>query len=143
MFGLGKPSEEASQKSKAVLKNVISTAGVDPSGYTVAYGYFLKTGVFSKKIYNYALALAHDESELIIVEMDSNGNSGKVIRLNSSDIQSAKRNIQGTIVLKSNGQEDLKFMIPPYTTTMADNMFQLPVTQEEEFAVLDQFLKNK
>ncbi|MFV0393282.1 MAG: hypothetical protein ACK5LC_02640 [Coprobacillaceae bacterium] len=141
MFGLGKPKEDVSNRSKEILKNAIQSTNVDTNDYTIVYGYFMKNGLMSKKMYNYAIGLSKDTSNMIIVQIGKNGSIGEIMHIETADIQNAKVNMQGIVVIKSN-QGDIKFTVPPYTGSNAERTYQLPIVQEEESDIIRSFIKS-
>ncbi|MFP3089627.1 hypothetical protein LQZ21_04805 [Treponema sp. TIM-1] len=138
------PSEEKSQKSRELVTQAFGKKIQDPAPYTIAYGYFYKTGIFVKKISNYAVGFSEALKEIIVIPISFDGDEvGEAIRLKKDDIISAKFGLQGDLKIKSallNGE--LRFIVPPYTPTTLESAYILPINQNEEAAAFRSFIKN-
>ncbi|MDL2324275.1 hypothetical protein LJC61_03875 [Ruminococcaceae bacterium OttesenSCG-928-A16] len=102
----------------------------------------MKTGIFAKKVSTYAVGFSASDKEMVVVPLDSDGNSGDPIVLPKTSITAAKMDLQGGAKIKSDMLKDeLRFTVPPYTPTTLEEVYILPVIQEEVAAQFKAFIK--
>lgn len=137
-----KPSTEKSNKTRAMIQQVFTSKIGENSPYTIAYAYFMKSGLFSKKMYSYVVGFSSADKSVVIIPLDTNGNSGDAVVLKKEDIASVKKGMQGDFVVKTNrAKEEYRFFVPPYTASTLESAYVLPVIQEEEAAQFINFVK--
>jgi hypothetical protein len=69
--------------------------------------------------------------------------TGDAIRLKKDDISSAKFSLQGDLKIKSDLiKGDLRFIVPPYTSTTLGGAYILPIDQKDEAAAFRSFIKD-
>ncbi|MDR2209963.1 MAG: hypothetical protein LBO65_00645 [Spirochaetaceae bacterium] len=138
------PSEEKSRQAHELITQAFGKQIKDPGPYTIVYGYFVKTGIFAKKISSYVVGFSEALKEIIVIPISSEVDEvGDAIRLKKDNISSAKFGLQGDLKIKSDLLKgDLRFIIPPYTPTVTEGAYILPITQKEEAAAFRNFIKN-
>lgn len=142
MFDFMKAKETDSVKSKELLKNVVRSAGVDENQYTIVYACAVKGGVMSTKVSSHAVALSKDQSELLVIAMDTDGNCGEAQKIDTSTM-SIKKTMKGAWKINSGDQEVEFGTFGPHTARNAKSMYMLPIRQEEEFKIVYDFLKDR
>lgn len=137
-----KPNEEKSERTRALLSAVFEQ--VENAGkYTQAYAYFIKSGIFGQKVSTYAVGFSPSDKELVVIPMDSEGESGDALVLPASSIKSAKMDMQGGVKIKSDLlKDDLRFIVPPYTSKALEDAYILPIIQEDEASQFKAFIKD-
>ena len=137
---LFKVSEKASIASHELIKNIFSQV-VNDNDLTLAYGYTMKSGFFTKKIASFILGLTKDQHIFYILQFDINSNeAAELITLRREDITSAKRNLQGSIVIASPKlKRKFSIIIPPFSDKLAENTYRFPINQEKEEKVFRSF----
>lgn len=138
-----KPSEEKSQKSHQLINQVFLEKVEDADKYTVAYAYYMKRGIFSKKMYSYVIGFSIPDKEIIVIPITSDTTeAGDAIKLTKENIESAKYGLQGDVKIKSDIlEEDLRFMVPGFTPPSLEDAYVLPILQEEVAVKFKDFIK--
>ncbi|GHU61909.1 hypothetical protein AGMMS49983_02430 [Clostridia bacterium] len=138
------PSQEKSQKAHQLIEQLFANSVEDADKYTVAYAYFMKSGPFSKKVFNYVVGFSVQDKEIVVVPTDSDiAEAGEVIKLSESNIESAKYGLQGDVKIKSSVLEkELRFVLPAYVPTTLEAAYILPILQEETAVAFKDFIKN-
>ncbi|MDR2089040.1 MAG: hypothetical protein LBP73_06765 [Clostridiales Family XIII bacterium] len=141
MFG---PSEKKSQESHEIIKRAFGQRVENPAPYKVVYGYFVKTGILTKKVSNYAIGFSEARKEIIVVPISSDGDEvGDAVILKKDDIVSAKFGMQGDLKIKANTLEsDLRFTVPPFTSSMTAGAYIMVIDQKEEESAFRNFIKS-
>jgi hypothetical protein len=129
-----RPSEEKSQKSRNLIREVFAKRIKDPSPYTVAYGYFVKSGIFGQKSSSFVVGFSDEMKEIVVIPTNSDmDEAADAIRLRKDNIISAKFGLQGDVKIKSDmTDKELRFVVPPYTPTSLESAYILPIIQEAE-----------
>jgi hypothetical protein len=64
--------------------------------YKIAYGFGMKGGLFSKKIYNYVVGFNPAGKEILLIQITSEGEAAsEVMKFNEGNITSVKKTMQG------------------------------------------------
>lgn len=138
-----KPSEEKSSKTHELINRVFSEKVGEGHNYMVAYAYYMKSGLFSKKMFSYVVGFNNDSKSIVIIPLDSNGNSGEAVVLNKENILSAKKGMQGDVTIKTNtAGGDFRFIVPGYTPASLESAYILPVIQEQQAIKFLELIKN-
>ncbi|MDR2106552.1 MAG: hypothetical protein LBP24_04010 [Coriobacteriales bacterium] len=139
-----KASEEKSRKTHETIARAFEKRVADPASYKIVYGYFVKSGIFSKKVSNYVVGYSETLKEIVIVPITFDAAEvAEAIRLKKEDIISAKFGLQGDLRIKSNVlPKDLRFIVPPFTTSVLEATFVMPIVQQEETLAFRDFIKN-
>lgn len=128
-----KPSEEKSVATRELIHNIFNQRVEHPEAYTVAYAYYIKSGLFGQKSSSYVVGFSESEGKLIVIPMGADGASGEALQLSKSQIDSAKFDMQGAVRIKSAVlKEELRLTVPPYTATSLESAYILPIIQETE-----------
>lgn len=127
-------SQNASDRSWKLIEDAFAQVVPETSGYTLCYGYWIKTGIFSKKIFNYAIGFRTDTKEIVVVPIDSDGNRvDEAIRLQKSDITRVKKTLQGVWEISSSlTDKPLSLTVPYFLPDAVEDTYQLPINQHEQ-----------
>ena len=138
------PSQEKSQKAHQRIEQLFANSVTDAGKYTVAYAYFIKSGVLSKTTFNYVVGFSVQDKEIVVVPTDSDiSEAGEIIKLSESNIESVKYGLQGDVKIKSNVlDKELRFVLPTYTPTTLEAAYVLPILQEEAAIAFKDFIKS-
>jgi hypothetical protein len=136
------PSEEKSRKSRELIIRAFGKRVKDTSPYTVAYGYYIKNGLFGQKSACYTVGFSEALKEIIIIPVNFDADEvGRAVRLKKVDIISAKFGLQGDLKIKSKLSGELRFIVPPYTPTALESAYILPINQHKEADAFKRFVK--
>jgi hypothetical protein len=137
------PSEEKSRKAHELIARTFGKHVGDAAPYTVVYGYYIKSGIFSQKTSSYVIGFSETLEEMVVIPVNSDINEvGNPVKLKKEDIISAKSGLQGDLKIKSdklNGE--LCVIVPPYTPTTLEAAYILPINQHEGAAAFKRFVK--
>jgi hypothetical protein len=138
------PSEEKSQKAHELITRAFGERIKDTAPYTVAYGYYIKSGIFGQKSSSYVIGFSEALKEIIVIPVNSDVDEvGDALSLKKDDIISAKFGLQGDLRIKSGKlNEELRFIVPPYTPTTLESAYILPINQHEEADAFKRFVKD-
>ena len=133
-MGFMNASQQKSDKSWELIKHAFATAVPEAEGYTVCYGYWMKSGLMSKTMYNYAVGFKADTSEIVLVPIDSDGGEvGEALRFQKSDITAVKKTLQGAWRITSAfTKKPLELMVPGFVPDSLEDAYQLPINQQEQ-----------
>lgn len=138
-----KAKEVASKKSHDLINHAFNQVMGEGHSYTVVYGYFMKSGLFSKKLFNYVVGFNPETLEIVIVSIDTDGNTSDKVVLNKNTVSSAKYNMQGGVVIKSTElSQPMKLIVPAFTAANASSMYMLPIVQEAQEKQFREMIKN-
>jgi hypothetical protein len=138
------PSEEKSRKAHELITQAFGKRVKDASPYTVAYGYYVKSGLFGQKSSSYVIGFSETLKEMIILPVNSDVDEvGSAFYLKKEDVVSAKFGFQGDLKLKSGKllKGELRVVVPPYTPTTLEDAYILPINQQEESIAFKRFIK--
>ena len=135
-----KPSDEKSMATHQLIETIFAGNVQKSDKYMIVYAYYIKTSLFGKKILNYVVGFSAEDTELVIIPIDSDGTSGSAVTLNKDQIVSAKRGLQGDTKIKTAG-ETYQFVVPPYTPAASEATYMLPIIQEDEATKFMAFIK--
>ncbi|MDR1222741.1 MAG: hypothetical protein LBL07_07690 [Tannerella sp.] len=116
----------------------------DAAPYTVAYGYYIKSGFFGQKSSSYVIGFSEALKELIVIPVNSDvDEAGDAVSLTKEDVTSAKFGFQGDLKIKSGKllKGELRVTVPPYTPTTLEDAYILPINQQEDAAAFKRFVK--
>ncbi|MDR3164146.1 MAG: hypothetical protein LBU13_01045 [Synergistaceae bacterium] len=140
------PSEEKSRKVHELITQAFGKQIKDPAPYTVVYGYYIKSGIlgFGQKTSSYVIGFSEALKEIIVIPVNSDVDEvGSPVSLKKDDIISAKFGFQGDLKIKSSKlNEELRFIVPPYTPTTLENSYVLTINQHEEADTFKRFVKD-
>jgi hypothetical protein len=138
------PSEEKSRKAHELITQAFGKQIKDTAPYTVAYAYYIKSGIFGQKSSSYVIGFSEALKEIIVIPVNSDvDEAGTAISLKKDDIISAKFGLQGDLKIKSGKlKEELRFIVPPYTPTTLEDAYILPINQHEEADAFKRFVKD-
>lgn len=138
-----KPSEEKSAKSHELINKVFLENVKDVKKYTVTYAYYMKSGLFSQKMFSYVIGFSISDKELIVIPITSDGEVvGDIITLKKENIVSAKYGLQGNVKIKSDLlKKELSFFVPGFTPPSLEDAYVLPILQEETAIKFKDFIK--
>jgi hypothetical protein len=138
------PSEEKSRNAHELITRAFGKRIKDTAPYTIAYGYYIKSGIFGQKSSSYVIGFSEALKEIIVIPVNSDVDEvGNAVSLKKDDIISAKFGLQGDLKIRSgklNGE--LRFIVPPYTPTTLENAYILPINQNEEADAFKRFVKD-
>jgi hypothetical protein len=138
------PSEEKSRKAHELITQAFGKRIKDTAPYTIAYGYYIKHGIFRQTSSSYVIGFSEALKEIIVIPVNSDIDEVEdAVSLKKEDITSAKFGLQGDLKIKSGKlKSELRFIVPPYTPTTLEDAYILPINQNEEAAAFKQFVKN-
>jgi hypothetical protein len=138
------PSEEKSQKAHELITRAFGERIKDTASYTVAYGYYIKNGIFGQKSSSYVIGFSEALKEIIVIPVNSDVDEvGNAVSLKKDDVISAKFGLQGDLRIKSGKlKEELRFIVPSYTPTTLESAYILPINQHEEADAFKRFVKD-
>ena len=138
-----KPNKEKSEQTLAKINAIFAAAVSEAQKYTVVYGYYVKSGLFSKTTYNYAVGFSAADKELVVIPINSDAEvGGETIIFNKANIISAKLGLQGDCIIKANNlDKDLRLMVPGFTPPALEAAYVLPVEQTDAAVAFRNFVK--
>ena len=139
---LHKPSEQKSEQTRQLIQSIFAEKAPGKSDYTVMYAYYTKQSILVQKMFFYVVGFSVEEQEVIIITIDSDGNSGEAVFLEKADIISAKHGLQGQTIMKTS-KGVFKFLVLGYTSTALEGMGILPILQVQEAVDFRAFVKGK
>jgi hypothetical protein len=137
-------SQKANDRSWKIIRNTFERAVPNGSDYTLCYAYWMKSGLFSKTMYNYALGFRADTWEIVLVPINSDGSpTGAPLRLQRSDVSQIGKTLQGYVKITSSlTDKPLYFAVPYFLPDAVENTYQLPINQHQEAERFYAMLKN-
>jgi hypothetical protein len=137
-----KANEEKSRRAHEQIRAIFAKRIKDPESYTVAYGYFVKSGIFGQKSSSFVTGVSDELKELVVIPVNSDmDEAGDAIRLNKDTVDSIKFGLQGEVKIKSGLlDKELRFVVPPYTPTTLESAYILPINQEAEAEAFKRFV---
>lgn len=137
-----KPKQEQSAQTHQLINQIFTNKVPQPQNFTVAYAYYMKSGIFSNKMYSYVIGFSSQNTSIVLIPLDSEGNSGDAIVLTAQDILSVKTGMQGdTRIVTRNNKTEYRFIVPGYTPTSLAGAYILPIVQEEQAISFSKFIK--
>jgi hypothetical protein len=138
------PSEEKSRNTHELITRAFGKRIKDTAPYTIAYGYYIKSGIFGQKSSSYVIGFSEELKKIIVIPVNSDADeAGSAVSLKKDDIISAKFGLQGDLKIKSGKLKgELRFIVPPYTPTTLENAYILPINQNEEAEAFKRFVKD-
>lgn len=137
-----KPSEEKSDQTHQLINGIFSQKIGPQHSYTVAYAYYMQSGLFANKMFSYVVGFSALDKALVIIPLDSKGNSGEAVVLKKEAVLSVKRGMQGDVRIKTRqGKSEYRLIVPGYTPTSLANAYILPIVQEEQAIKFLAFIK--
>ena len=136
-----KPSSENSASTRKLIESIFARRVPNRNKYIIAYAYYMKHGLFGKKVFSYVVGFSMEYPELVIIKTDSDGHSGNAVLLKKDQIVSAKRGRRGDTKIITTG-ETYQFVVPTYTPTTLEASFILPIIQEAEAKKFMAFIKS-
>jgi hypothetical protein len=138
------PSEEKSRKAHELITQAFGKRIKDAAPYTIAYGYYIKSGFFRQTSSSYVIGFSEALKELVVIPVDSDADEvGDAISLKKDDVISAKFGLQGDFQVKSGKLKDeLRFIVPPYTPTTLESAYILPINQQAEADAFKRFVQD-
>jgi hypothetical protein len=138
------PGEEKSRKAHELITQAFGQRIKDTAPYTIAYGYYIKSGIFGQKSSSYVIGFSEALKEIIVIPVNSDvDEAGSAVSLKKDDIISARFGLQGDLRIKSGKLDrELRFIVPPYTPTTLESAFILPINQHEEADAFKRFVKD-
>jgi hypothetical protein len=139
-----KPSAEKAALTREMVAAALANALQEPQKYTLAYAYYVQSGLFSKKMSSYAIAFSVEKAELVVASLDAEGNAlGNAVQISKQDLLSAKFGLQGDVRIKSDQlNEDLRLIVPGYTPPALEAAYVLPADQTAEAEAFREFIKS-
>jgi len=143
-MGLLSASEKTSQRDWQLIKDAFAAAIEDTSNYTICYGYRIKNGLISKKMYNYALGFKNDPLELVCVPIDLDGNIiGDILNFTKENVSSIKKTLQAAWRITSSlTPKPLEITVPAFVPDTLGATYLLPINQQTESESFAAFAKS-
>ncbi|MCL2023624.1 MAG: hypothetical protein FWG82_04555 [Oscillospiraceae bacterium] len=143
-MGLMSASQKANDRSWTLIQNAFAKAVSNVSEYTLCYGYWMKSGLFSKKMYNFAVGFRADDNEFILVQIDSDGNTdGESMTFSKNNVTEIKKTLQGGFKITSSlTDKPLILIVPGFVPDSMEDAYQLPINQQEQAAQFTAMMKN-
>ena len=134
IMGFMNASQKLNDRSWEIVNKAFASAMPEAEGYTVCYGYWMKSGLMSKTMYNYAVGFKADTCEIILIPIDSDGSeTGEASHFQKSDITAAKKTLQGAWRISSAfAKKPLELMVPGFVPDSLEGAYQLPINQQEQ-----------
>ena len=138
-----KPSKEKSDRTLAKVNEIFTAKVENAQKYTVAYGYYAKSGLMRKTMYGYVIGFSEADKEIVVIPIDSDGNAiSDPMIFNKGNLVSVKIGLQGDTIVKANNlDKDLRFMVPGFTPPALEAAYVMPVEQTEAAARFRDFVK--
>jgi hypothetical protein len=132
--GIGGASDENSENSWRIIREVFTNNVDDSSTYTICYGYWMKSGLMSQTMFNFSVGYNVDNKEIVIVPIDSDGNyAGDILYFNKDNISNVKKTVKGEYEIKSSiTDKPFRFFVPGFVPDSAEDTYQLPINQDDE-----------
>ena len=140
-----KPNKEKSDRTLSAINAVFTEKVPDAQKYTVAYGYYMKSGLMSKTMYSYVVGFSEADKEIVVIPIDSEGNAGgDPMTFNQDNLISVKIGLQGDTIIKANNlDKDLRFIVPGFTPPALEAAYVMPVEQTEVATAFRSFVKKR
>jgi hypothetical protein len=137
-------SPKASDKSWQIIRNAFARAVPDTSDYTLCYAYWMKSGLFTRTMYNYAVGFRADTRQIVLVPIDSDGKpAGETLRLEKHNVTGIKKTLQGFVKITSSlTDKPLYFSVPYFLPDAVENTYQLPINQHPQAEQFYAMIKN-
>jgi hypothetical protein len=135
--GFGMAGERASEKksnaSKELLERVFSQKTQGRRNFKLVYAYSVKRKLLSAKVSDYVLAFKPEKKEIILIQIDSEGNTlSDRIQIDEMDITHAEATDRGGWMIDSKQlKSPAEFFVPENMPDSAEITYQLPINQEE------------
>lgn len=142
-LGMFNASDKKSGHSRALIQKAFAAAVEDGAGYTLAYGYFMKNGLLSKKMFSYAVGFQAAGKKLALVPIDSDGNQvGAALRLNADTVTGVKKTMQGGYRISTSlTDKPVELIVPAFVPDAGEDAYQLPINQQDEAAAFLELMK--
>jgi len=143
-MGLMNASQKANDRSWALIQNAFAKAVSNASDYILCYGYWMKTGLLSKKMYNFAVGFRAEAKEFVLVQIDSDGNTGgELMTFTKSNVTEVKKTLQGGFKITSSlTDKPLALTVPGFVPDSLEDAYQLPINQQEQAAQFAAMMKS-
>jgi len=137
------PSEDKSQSSHDMIEKIFKENVKDYDKYTIAYGYYMKTGIFAQKMSSYVVGFSSETKEIVVIPITSKGDIlENPLFLNKENIISAKFGLQGNVKIKSTLLKgELAFYVPAHTPSSLQGAYILPIKQMDAAVEFRNFIK--
>mgnify|MGYP007111637710 CR=1 FL=1 len=129
-------SEKKSAATAAILARVFAEKTRGRQNFQLAYAYAVRKKLLSARISNYVLAFKPEKREIILIQIDADGNAlSDRIQLDHVDIARAERTARGgwLIDAKDLGRPT-EFFVPASLPDSAEITYRLPINQEQTAA---------
>ena len=128
-----KASEVKSNASKELLEKVFAIKTHGRQNFQLVYAYSVRRKLLSTKISNYVLAFKPEKKEILLIQIDSEGNTlSDRIQLDEMDITHAEATARGGWMIDSKQLEKpTEFFVPENMPDSAEITYQLPINQEQ------------
>lgn len=128
-----------SDASKAMLEKVFRERTKGRKNFKLVYAYSVRRKLLNTRISNYVLAFKPEKQEIILIQIDSEGNAlADRIQLDKMDMTRAERTEHGGWRIDSKQlRRPTEFFVPANMPDSAEITYQLPINQEELAAEFD------
>lgn len=126
-------SQAKSDASMSIITKALKAKVDNYNDYTIVYGFGMKSGLFSKKMFNYAIGFNSERKELVIVPINSDGDIlSDAILVNKGNFTSAKKTTQGGWrIATSSLEKPIDVCVPGFLADSAEDAYQLPINQTD------------
>jgi len=136
-------SAAKSDASHALLEKVFNERTKGRQNFRLVYAYSVRRKLLNTRISNYVLAFKPEKQEILLIQIDSEGNAlADRIQLDKADISRAARTEHGGWLIDA---KDLKnpteFFVPASLPDSAEITYRLPINQEALAAEFDAMME--
>ena len=129
-------SKIKSDATLAMLQKVFSERTKGRQNFRLAYAYAVKRKLLSAKITNFVLAFKPEKREMILIQIDADGNPvADRIQLDEMDITHAEKTARGGYLIDSKQlKKPTELFVLASMPDSAEITYQMPVNQEQQAA---------
>ncbi len=137
------PTKEKSDETRLIVNQMMKDSlGVDPSEWTPMLSVHIKSGILSKKVYLYLLALDQNGHRLIVATLDKNGQYVDHETVDKDDLQGIKKSMSGEYVLNLSKLGKVHVAPSYFVSKKMFAGYGLDMLQEDEADVFMAFFKS-
>lgn len=143
-MGFMNASRELNDRSWGLITAAFKDAVPDGAGYTLCYGYWIKSGFLTRTMYSYAVGFCADTKDIILIPINSDGEiTGEPIHFQKSNVTKVKKTMQGGWEITSSlTDKPLVLIVPGFVPDSGESAYQLPINQIEQAQTFISMMKS-
>jgi hypothetical protein len=132
-MGMFSASQQKSDANRALITKVFQDKVSNAGDYKIAYGFGMKGGLFSKKMFNYVVGFNPASKKILLIQITSDGEVvSDVMTFNKENNTSVKKTMQGGWRIQSSvNEKPVEIMVPGFLPDSVEDTYQLPINQNE------------